>query len=47
MDGALVDVTRYDRRTDNWHSIGATLTMLHRQEHAFWGLSSESTYSLM
>jgi hypothetical protein len=26
---------------------GAPLTMLHRQEHAFWGLFSESTYSLM
>ena len=28
-------------------AAGAPLTMLHRQEHAFWGLFSESTYSLM
>ena len=49
MDGALVDVTGCDLRTDNCRSIGAgaTLTMLHRQEHAFWGWFSESTFSLM
>jgi hypothetical protein len=40
MDGALVDVRGW-LGTDIELVTGATLTMLRRQERAFWGLFSE------